>query len=202
MRENLIEQTRATDRAMSVFAEPRQVLDQNVPVGEQAHQDELDLGALADHGALDLVEDLGRASFHIARRDRHLDRLQRVDDRTQLVPAAATATGSADGRLAIGADELPRLRSEQRPGALGLPVERDAVAREPGRRDLANDRTQDVVEVERGRLGEIERPRNRFELTEPLRPRRLSSGTGSARGSASATPRRTTTSTRAANTKR
>ena len=42
------------------LGKPRKVLDQNVSVGEQAHQDELDLRALADHGALDLVEDVGR----------------------------------------------------------------------------------------------------------------------------------------------
>ncbi len=48
------------------LGEPRKVLDQDVTVGEQAHQDELDLGALADHGALDLVEDLGRSRLHLA----------------------------------------------------------------------------------------------------------------------------------------
>ena len=48
------------------LGEAREVLDQDVPVGEQAHQDELDLRALADHGALDLVENLGRAGLHLA----------------------------------------------------------------------------------------------------------------------------------------
>ena len=137
-------------------------------IGEQAHQDELDLRALADDGALDLVENVGRAGLDIASCDRHLDRLQRVNDRTQLVPAAATATGATGRRLAIGADELPRLRPDQCPGTLGLPLERHAVAREPGRRDLSNDRAQGVVEVERGRLGEAQGTRDRLELTDPL----------------------------------
>ena len=46
------------------------------------------------------------------------------------------------------------------------------MARESGRRDLANDRAQGVVEVERGRLGEVQGTRDRLELTDPLRPRR------------------------------
>ena len=145
---------------------------------------------------------LGRERLHVANRDRHLDRLQRVDDRTQLVPAAA-AIGPAGRRLTIGADELPRLLSEQSPGALGLPIEGDAVAREPSRRDLANDRAQAVVEVERRRLGEIQRARDGFELPDPLSTAAAAaSGAGSARGSAFATPSRTAASARAATTNR
>ena len=44
------------------------------------------------------------------------------------------------------------------------------MAREPGRRDLTNDRAQHVVEVEGGCLGEIEGASDRFELTNPPRP--------------------------------
>ena len=42
--------------------EPRVVLEQHVAVGEQAHQDELERLALADDGALDLVEDPRRVA--------------------------------------------------------------------------------------------------------------------------------------------
>ena len=42
------------------LGETREVLDQHVPVGEDAEQDELERVALADDRALDLVEDLLR----------------------------------------------------------------------------------------------------------------------------------------------
>ena len=49
--------TCANDRAMSVLARPGIVVDEHVAVGEQPEQDEPQRVALADDGALDLVED-------------------------------------------------------------------------------------------------------------------------------------------------
>ena len=49
--------TCANERAVERLRETRVVLEQHVPVGEQPHQDELERVALADDGALDLVED-------------------------------------------------------------------------------------------------------------------------------------------------
>ena len=49
----------ANERAVSVFARPGHVLEQDVAVGEQAEQDQLELLALADDGALDLVDEAG-----------------------------------------------------------------------------------------------------------------------------------------------
>ena len=48
MREKLIDATCANERATSVFARPGIVLDQDVAVGEQPEQDELERVALAD----------------------------------------------------------------------------------------------------------------------------------------------------------
>ena len=46
-----------TERAISVLASPGNVLDQDVAVGEQRDEHELERVALADDRALDLVED-------------------------------------------------------------------------------------------------------------------------------------------------
>ena len=48
----------AKERARSVFARPGHVLEQDVAVGEDPEQHELEHLALADHRALDLREDL------------------------------------------------------------------------------------------------------------------------------------------------
>ena len=88
------------------------ILDQDMSVGEQPHQHQFGLCPFADHSTLDLVEYLRGERLHVTDTESHLDRLQPIDDRTELVSAAATATGSANGRLTIGADELPCLRSE------------------------------------------------------------------------------------------
>jgi hypothetical protein len=42
------------------LGQPGQILDQDVAVGEEREQHELQDGPLADHDALDLVEDAGR----------------------------------------------------------------------------------------------------------------------------------------------
>ena len=54
MREKLIDETWANERATSVLARPGIVLDQDVAVGEQPEQHELERLALADDRLLDL----------------------------------------------------------------------------------------------------------------------------------------------------
>jgi len=46
--------------------EPRHVFEQDVAVGEQAEQDQLELLPLADDGALDLVDDAGAEPGELA----------------------------------------------------------------------------------------------------------------------------------------
>ena len=106
--------------------EARHVLEQDVAVGEQAEQDQLELLALADDGALDLVDQAGAelcelAKLHQTRSSAVTTRLER-----RLVDSRAVTLG----RLGpVGADELPDIVAERGARAVGLALEVDAAAR-------------------------------------------------------------------------
>ena len=106
--------------------EPGDVLEQDVPVGEQAEQHELELLALADDGALDLVEEaaaqLGESS--------ELHQMRSSDVTTRSRPASSMPALELVGRLRpVRPDELPDVVTEHGVGPIGLAVEVDAAAR-------------------------------------------------------------------------
>ena len=109
---------------------PGHVLEQDVAVGQQCEQHELEDVALADHGALDLVEDrLGRGG-DVARMglgSSSQESLQVVEDGLQLVPAEARSERIVRAR-AIGPHQFPGPWAQQRAGGDRVGVEIDAPA--------------------------------------------------------------------------
>ena len=141
--------------------EPRHVLEQDVAVGEQAEQDQLELLALADDGALDLVDEAGAELCELA--ELHQIALQRRHDAAELClvdPGAVTL-----GRLRpIGPDELPDVVAERGVRAVGIALEVDAAARgEQLRGELRDHGAKAKVDVERRRA------RHRHLALEPAR---------------------------------
>ena len=59
---------RAIARASTVLAVPGNVVEQDVPLAEERADDELDLAALAEHDALDVVEQRLQDGARIPRR--------------------------------------------------------------------------------------------------------------------------------------
>ena len=173
MRENLIEQTLRDRPRDERLGEPREVLDQDVPVGEQAHQDELDLRALADHGALDLVEDLGRAGLHLASarsppRSPPASRRSRAarpccSHRGRTAPAGASRSGRTSSHVC--APSSARARSGWRSSETPWRASRAAaISRTIGRRTLWRSNEDASARSSARAIG--------FELTDPLRPGR------------------------------
>ena len=123
-----------------------EILDQDVAVGEQAEQDELERLTLADDRALDLVEQPGRAVGDLG--DLH-KRFDGVDDDGDLVERQTRRVVVARPRP-VGADEVPGLRAEQRLGGPRGRVEVDSPQPEARRGHAAHRRAQPVVGVECG----------------------------------------------------
>ena len=118
-----------------------------MPVREQPGQHELERLSLADHGALDLVEDLSRELVNAL----ELHHRRSSDSTTR--PSSAGLGATLEPVLGLGptlADELPRLLSERASGRVGIAVEIDPPAdREQLDREVAQPRPQAVVELER-----------------------------------------------------
>ena len=177
------------------------VLEQDVAVGQQREQHELEHLALADHGALDLVEDrLGRRGDVAGMGVGHRSSASRSSRTASRRLGASPRREGVVGARAIGAHELPGVRREQLLRGLGLRVELDAAAAQPVGGDLAQDRAQAQVQVagmrRRGAHHAVQalavaasprRPRSG-----PARPRRRSGGSVSvsARTAPAATTRR------------
>ena len=138
-----------------------------MPVREQPHQDELEGVALADDGALDLVEDPRRVLLDLG--ELHQSALQCSDGPPQR--GDLDAGGEVLARhLAIAADDLPGVVAEHPPRGVGLPVEVDPAARRQKLgRDPRRRRPQPVVEVEGGREAERDLALHALELGDPLR---------------------------------
>ena len=150
MRAKLRSSTCANDRATSVFAEAGVVLDQHVAVGQDREQHDLELGPLADNGALHLVEH-GRRS--------RADLLERQVAGHRAAPICSIAGDGASGcRRSVAPGpwrspgggrsartSLPRLRPEGRLGRLGVAVEVDARRGEAVTGDVLEERAQPLV---------------------------------------------------------
>ena len=121
----------ANDARDQRLREAREVLDQDVPVGEQAEQDELERLALADDRALDLGEDLLRplrqlGDCHLIHSSRSIAR-RRSRGRTP-GPKRLSGTGRS------GRNELPELLAQGRLDlrAAGIKVQAAAVGKPLG----------------------------------------------------------------------
>ena len=136
--------------------EPRDVLEEDVAVGEHPGEDQLEPVALADDRPLDLVEDRGA----LARRPRSAPRepLQVVDARARrtrsAIPGAVRSAGAGrSGRTSsqtVGAEQLRR--------PVGAALEVDPAPEQETRRDREEERSESEVDVER-------RPRRERDLT-------------------------------------
>ena len=159
--------TCANERAARVFARPGIVLEQHVSVGEQAEQDELERVALADDGALDLVEDAPCVLLDLGELHQSASSEATTFRREARLDPAAEAL---ERLLAVGAHELPGLVAERAPRGLGARVEVDpAAGAEQLGGDPAQRRAQPEMEVERSRLAERDLALDLLELGDPLR---------------------------------
>ena len=119
----------------------REVLDQDVAVGEDPEQHELERLALADDRALDLVEDVVRAAGELL--DVHSDSSRSTMRRRR---CGGCAGGVPVGRRGpVVARELPELRAEH----LLAVLEAQPARGEADADDLAHDRPQADMRVER-----------------------------------------------------
>ena len=99
--------------------DPGHVLEQHVPVGEEAEQHQLELLALADDGALDLVEQAARRSSASSLK-LHQSRSRARHDARRARPAPIPGACRSGGCRPIGPDELPGLVAEHRVRPFGL----------------------------------------------------------------------------------
>ena len=124
----------ANERAVSVFARPGTSSSRTWPSARMPSRIELELLALADDGALDLVDEAGAELCELA--ELHQIALQRRHDAAELGLVDARAV--ALGRLRpIGPDELPDVVAERRARAVGLAFEVDARGGRRGARSRA-----------------------------------------------------------------
>ena len=121
------------------LGEARVVLDQHVPVREQAEQHELQRVALAHDRELDLVEDPGGAFGDLGGPAHSASRASRISpSRRGGIPGASRPPR----RRSVGAHEVPDRRAEQAPRLLGVPVQPEAPPGEAGLGDLDEHRPQ------------------------------------------------------------
>ena len=132
MRANRMPVTCANERAVSVLASPGTSSSRTWPSARSPSEDELQLVALADDRALDLVDD-GSGACAASSLSSMRARSSAVDGaRARLERGAAAPRGPRVAR-AVGADELPRVVAEHRACLRGIAVEVDAAAQEASR---------------------------------------------------------------------